>query len=290
MPDRRKSHCRHGHELSGDNVYIRPDNGQRQCRPCMASATRRYQAKKGGHPRPRRCECGSRLKKRHRVCGRCRVNGRNNYSISDVDRAWVYKRDGHACLRCGARESLTIDHVLPRALGGVDHRSNYQTLCVSCNAAKGATYADHRPDANGQMALALTPARATLKQRFMDKIVKQDDGCWMWTGATLSTGTPAMRVDGRTVTAPSVAARLFWPEPPTSRVYRTCGQQCVNPDHLTVTPTPALSARCRNGHVYTAENTTTDTDGTRRCRTCRRKSQTAWYRQKKPQTPDTAAA
>lgn len=29
-----RSHCIRGHALSGNNVYIRPDNGKRQCRAC----------------------------------------------------------------------------------------------------------------------------------------------------------------------------------------------------------------------------------------------------------------
>jgi hypothetical protein len=32
-PKRRRTHCRHGHELTPDNTYIRPD-GDRDCREC----------------------------------------------------------------------------------------------------------------------------------------------------------------------------------------------------------------------------------------------------------------
>ena len=29
-----KTHCAHGHELSGENIYIHPDDGRRRCRAC----------------------------------------------------------------------------------------------------------------------------------------------------------------------------------------------------------------------------------------------------------------
>ncbi|MFC8490686.1 HNH endonuclease signature motif containing protein [Streptomyces sp. NPDC057235] len=32
----RRTHCKRGHALEGSNVYIRPDNGTRQCRACAA--------------------------------------------------------------------------------------------------------------------------------------------------------------------------------------------------------------------------------------------------------------
>jgi 5-methylcytosine-specific restriction endonuclease McrA len=69
-------------------------------------------------------------------------------------RAFVFKRDGYACLRCGDRATvvpdgytgrealgsknhcLVLDHIVSRRNGGSHHPSNLQTLCDSCNAAK----------------------------------------------------------------------------------------------------------------------------------------------------------
>ena len=48
----------------------------------------------------------------------------------------VFLRDGRACLACGARSDLQIDHVNPVSLGGSDDPDNLQTLCGSCNRAK----------------------------------------------------------------------------------------------------------------------------------------------------------
>lgn len=42
-----KTHCRNGHSLSGDNLYIRP-NGERQCIACRRASARR--AQKNGLP------------------------------------------------------------------------------------------------------------------------------------------------------------------------------------------------------------------------------------------------
>lgn len=56
--------------------------------------------------------------------------------IDPNDRAWIYARDGHQCLRCGGAD-LTIDHVIPESRGGKTERANFQTLCRYCNAWKG---------------------------------------------------------------------------------------------------------------------------------------------------------
>lgn len=41
------------------------------------------------------------------------------------------------CVACGATESLTIDHILPRSRGGTDAGKNLQLLCNTCNTSKG---------------------------------------------------------------------------------------------------------------------------------------------------------
>jgi 5-methylcytosine-specific restriction endonuclease McrA len=52
-------------------------------------------------------------------------------------RVSVYTRDGWRCLRCGATDDLSLDHIKPYCLGGPDTLENLQTLCVPCNARKG---------------------------------------------------------------------------------------------------------------------------------------------------------
>jgi diadenosine tetraphosphate (Ap4A) HIT family hydrolase len=51
----------------------------------------------------------------------------------------VLKRAKHRCELCGAHEdqaALHVDHIVPRAKGGSDDLSNFQTLCVTCNTNK----------------------------------------------------------------------------------------------------------------------------------------------------------
>ena len=60
-------------------------------------------------------------------------------SIPRSMRNEIYSRDGYRCQFClgepGTAE-LTIDHLIPLALGGLDEATNYVTCCRSCNSAK----------------------------------------------------------------------------------------------------------------------------------------------------------
>jgi hypothetical protein len=49
----------------------------------------------------------------------------------------VLERDDFTCKHCKARKNLTVDHILAVANGGTDDFDNLQTLCMSCNLAKG---------------------------------------------------------------------------------------------------------------------------------------------------------
>ena len=51
----------------------------------------------------------------------------------------IYRRDGFTCQFCQVkfdRKDLTIDHLVPLALGGLDEVTNYVTCCSSCNSRK----------------------------------------------------------------------------------------------------------------------------------------------------------
>jgi 5-methylcytosine-specific restriction endonuclease McrA len=69
-------------------------------------------------------------------------------------RAAVLERDGFRCRKCGWKpgdpiplaksggrpvyRTLEIDHVWPKSRGGPDEEANFQVLCTTCNASKGA--------------------------------------------------------------------------------------------------------------------------------------------------------
>jgi 5-methylcytosine-specific restriction endonuclease McrA len=48
----------------------------------------------------------------------------------------VFKRDNYQCLKCGSKENLTLDHIIPKSKGGKFTRRNLQTLCFKCNLEK----------------------------------------------------------------------------------------------------------------------------------------------------------
>ena len=66
----------------------------------------------------------------------------------------IYRRDGYACVYCGTKQELTLDHVLPKAQGGGSKWTNLVTACRSCNAEK----ADRTPQEAG-MSLLRQPYR-----------------------------------------------------------------------------------------------------------------------------------
>ena len=54
-----------------------------------------------------------------------------------VTRKNVLKRDGNKCQYCGSKESLTLDHIIPKSRGGGDSWDNLITCCATCNVKKG---------------------------------------------------------------------------------------------------------------------------------------------------------
>ncbi len=66
----------------------------------------------------------------------------------------LFRRDNHSCQYCGRQDAvLTIDHVIPRRLGGGHTWSNLVTACAACNRKKGGRSA---PEAG--MPLLRTPS------------------------------------------------------------------------------------------------------------------------------------
>ena len=73
---------------------------------------------------------------RRRFTGKSRTT---RGSIPKRMRTEIYLRDKFTCQFCQispTKDELTIDHLIPLALGGLDEVTNYVTCCLSCNKRK----------------------------------------------------------------------------------------------------------------------------------------------------------
>ena len=57
--------------------------------------------------------------------------------IPSTIRQQIFARDGHQCTQCHSTYALTIEHIVPFALGGTSEPENLKTLCRSCNQYQG---------------------------------------------------------------------------------------------------------------------------------------------------------
>lgn len=60
----------------------------------------------------------------------------NRSEISKKLAEEIMERDNYTCQICGSIEDLTIDHILPRTLGGKNIKENLRVLCRSCNSKR----------------------------------------------------------------------------------------------------------------------------------------------------------
>jgi len=56
--------------------------------------------------------------------------------IPESVRIEVWRRDGGKCARCGSRERLEYDHIVPISRGGSNTARNIELLCEDCNRRK----------------------------------------------------------------------------------------------------------------------------------------------------------
>jgi len=62
---------------------------------------------------------------------------RSYHSEQKLTRFGVFHRDNYTCQYCGkAEKQLTIDHIIPRSLGGQHTWENTTTACIPCNLRK----------------------------------------------------------------------------------------------------------------------------------------------------------
>lgn len=121
-------------------------------------------------------------------------------------------------------------------------------------------------------------------ERFADKFVKTDEGCWEWTGA-VANGYGYFRTGQgrRTTTAHRWSYENFVGHVPAGlHIDHLCRNRiCVNPMHLEAVTQPENNRRkdvalgsgkyaetCKRGHAFTPENTAIY-GGRRSCISCR---------------------
>ncbi len=56
--------------------------------------------------------------------------------VPEQTRIFVWRRDGGKCTRCGSRERLEYDHIVPVSKGGSNTPRNIELLCEQCNRRK----------------------------------------------------------------------------------------------------------------------------------------------------------
>jgi len=90
-----------------------------------------------------------------------------------LSRKNILRRDGHRCQYCGRTDqTLTIDHIIPKAHGGEDTWENLTSACVQCNNRKG----DRTPE-QAKMSLLHKPLRPS-HLFFIRHVVNSIDERW----------------------------------------------------------------------------------------------------------------
>ena len=110
-------------------------------------------------------------------------------AVSKRLRFEILRRDNHTCRYCGGTAPdvvLTVDHVVPTALGGTDEPSNLVAACKDCNAGKSSVPAgsalvdDVQNDAIrwGQAIVAYNQAQAE-QRGLRDAYVERFNEAWL---------------------------------------------------------------------------------------------------------------
>lgn len=117
--------------------------------------------------------------------------------------------------------------------------------------------------------------------RFMAKVSKQDNGCWIWTASKFQNGYGRFIVDHSCIGAHRFSYEHFKSAIPSGlQIDHLCKtKSCVNPDHLEVVTLQENIRRfnvarthCKRGHEFTPENTYFKKGNKRVCRTCQREA------------------
>lgn len=98
-----------------------------------------------------------------------------HYNSMDVvlSRKNIMLRDKHTCQYCGFKStSLTIDHIIPRERGGLDHWDNLVAACQNCNIKKG-----NRSPEEINMSLIRLPRKPN-RIHYFQQFINHDQASW----------------------------------------------------------------------------------------------------------------
>ena len=91
-----------------------------------------------------------------------------------LNRREIFRRDNYTCQYCGTRVgTLTIDHVVPKRLGGEHTWENLVTACSACNHVNGGRL----PEQAG-MQLRSIPREPSLSARYIFARHVKDNQEW----------------------------------------------------------------------------------------------------------------
>lgn len=112
----------------------------------------------------------------------------------------VLRRDGHTCRYCGGKAPdvrLTVDHVVPVALGGSDDPSNLVAACSTCNAGKSSSSPDEAlvVEVDDVALKYATALRRVIEERAAkyaaeDEHLRWFDGMWICRTSSYYRGLP----------------------------------------------------------------------------------------------------
>lgn len=88
----------------------------------------------------------------------------------------LFARDDHTCQYCGKSEpvhKLSLDHVIPRSLGGPTTWENIVCCCLRCNSRKGG-----RTPKEARMALLSRPMKPRVNPLLIQSMEDPRYECW----------------------------------------------------------------------------------------------------------------
>lgn len=142
---------------------------------------------------------------------------------------------------------------------------------------------------------------ANAVDRFVASYAEHSEGCWLWAKTVNNRGYGVITVHYKHVLAHRFSHELYiGPIPEGHEVDHLCkSRPCVNPEHLEAVTRQVNVARsdwpaavharqtsCKKGHPFDEANTRRLLDGSRKCRTCSRETDRAYYARKRRRTTD----